>query len=302
MAGEELRATLRGKTTALGTIRARDIARLIEGLEAALAAAAYATLRSPRRAATGRHTAAVEAASRLHFTDVRPGSVVAVLSLPTLAEETPETLELGVDDLAGAAFDRLVAACYDPDDEVDRGIARALATLAEGLGIGDRHEELLVTSTRSDRDVRLDASVRTRMRRLADSPASRQPDVVIGSLREADFDRRTARLLTATGEAVLVDFSPDLDDQIQDALRSQAHFEGLVTFDAVTSTARRVEVRRISTPEALPFDTSAFWHPASVAELAQAQGVAPAALDGPLIEWTEEERAELARDLADLDL
>jgi hypothetical protein len=301
VAGDEFRAILRGHDAVLGVVRARDVANLIIGLESAVAAAAYATLGTPRRATTGRHRAAIEAASRLRIEGVRAGSVVAVLSLPNLAAPDEDALDVGVDDLAGAAFDRIVASFQQPDDQVDQALARSLADLGERLGIGDRHDELVLTSPRLTAAARLDASARARMRRLADAPTQQQADILIGTLREADFDRRTARLRTATGETVYVDFSPDLDDAIQDALRGQAQFEGIVTFDAATTTTRRVELRRITTPDPLPFDTSSFWQRPTVAELAEAQGVRPALLDGPLAEWTEQDRAELTSALADLD-
>jgi hypothetical protein len=302
MAGEELRATLHGRDAALGVVRASDIARLITGLEAAVAAAAYAAVGKARRYSTGRHRAAIEAASRLRFQTVEgDGSVVAVLRLPQLAEITPDTFDVEVDDLAGAAFDRLIASFTQPEDLVDTGIARALADLGHELGIGERHDELVLTSARTTKVGRLDASARERMRHLADGPLGQQADVLVGTLREADFDRRTARLLTATGETVTVDFPPELDDEIQEALRTQASFEGVVTFDPTTSTVKRVDLRHISTPEPLPFDTSAFWMQTSVSELAEAQGVQPVTFEAPFAEWTEQERADLAGALADLD-
>ena len=301
MAGEEVRATLRGDSARLGAVRARDVARLIVGVESALAASAYATLGRPRRGATGRHRSAVEAASRLSFQDVRPGSVVAVLTLPTLAQEADDALALGVDDLAGAAFDRLVSSLHEPDERVEPGIARALAELAENLGIGDRHQELVLESSRVGRELRLDAASRARMRRLADAPPTQQSDVLVGSLREADFDKRTARLHTSSGEVVVVEFPPEMADRIQEALRGQARFQGLVSYDPMTATARRVEVRRISSPETLPFDPEDFWRTVPVAELATAQGVAPAALEAPFLVLSDTERADVAAALADLD-
>lgn len=243
MAGEELRATLRGQT--------------------ALAAAAYATLGTPRRSSTGRHPAAVEAAARLRFQGVQEGSVVAVLGLPVLTDNAG-ALELGVDDLARAAFDRLSASFTAPDEEVDLGVARALAELAESLGIGERHEELVLDSPRLVDVLHLDVTGRTRMRMLADAPAAQRSDVLVGSLREADFDKHTARLQTASGEVVVVAFPAGLEDQIYDALRRPAQVEGIVTVDPMTSTAKRVEVRSISTPEMLPFDPEAFWQDTEV--------------------------------------
>jgi hypothetical protein len=301
MAGEEFRATLRGSDATLGVIRASDVARLITGLESAVAAAAYATLGKPRRGSTGRHRAAIEAASRLRFQNVESGSVVAVLRLPQLAEITDAAFDIEVDDLAGAAFDRLVACFAELDEQVDPGIAKALADLGQELGIGERHDELLLTSARTPAAGRLNASSKERMRRLADAPLGHQPDILVGTLREADFDRQTARLHTATGETVTVDFPPALANEIQDALRGQAAFEGIITFDRTTATVKRVDLRRISTPEPLPFDTSAFWQTTSVEELAQAQGVLTATFEAPLAEWSEQELADIASALADLD-
>ena len=301
MAGEELRATLRGRDAALGVVRASDVARLITGLESAVAAAAYAALGRPRRGSTGRHRAAIEAASRLRFQNIESGSVVAVLRLPQLAEVTDATFEVEVDDLAGAAFDHLVAAFAQPDDHVDTGIARALADLGQELGIGERHDELVLTSVRTSGEGRLDVSAKERMRRLADAPLGHQSDVLVGTLHAADFDRHTARLHTATGETVTVDFPAELADEIQEALREQAAFEGIITFDPNTATVKRVGLRRISAPEPLPFDSSAFWEKTSVAELAHAQGVQPATFEAPFAEWSEEELADIASALADLD-
>ena len=301
MAGEELRATLRGSDAVLGVVRASDVARLLTGLEAALAAAAYAALGKPRRAPTGRHRAAIEAASRLKFESVVPGSVVAVLRLPRLAQVTGDTFDVDVDDLAGAAFDRLVTSFTQPDDQVDSGIAKALADLAQEIGIGERHDELLLTSTRSDAEGHLDTGAKERMRRLADAPLGHQPDVVVGTLREADFDRRTARLLAATGETVTVEFPAELDDQIQEALRAQATFEGIISFDPLTESVKRVDLRRISAPEPLPFDSSAFWVTTPVEDLAQEQGIEPATFEAPLAQWSEQEVADIASALADLD-
>jgi hypothetical protein len=237
----------------------------------------------------------------LRFQAVEPGGFIVVLRLPLLAEVTDATFDLEVDDLAGAAFDRLVESFTQPDHLVDTGIARALADLGQELGIGERHQDLLLSSARTPRTGRLDASTRERMGRLADAPVEHQRDVLVGTLREADFDRSTARLHIATGETVTVDFPAELADKIQDALRGQAVFEGIVTFDPATTTVKRVELRRISNAEPLPFDTSAFWGKTSVEELAQAQGVQPATFGTPFAEWSEQEVADIASALADLD-
>jgi len=180
VAEEELRAILRGNEARLGRVRAQDVARLITGLESAMAAAAYAAVGKSRRARTGWHRASIESSARLTLRDVQPGSVVAILGLPTLADSAEAALDIGVDDLAGAAFHRLIATFGLPDDEVDQGIARALAELCDNLGIGERHEELLIESSRRTRPARLDRSARARMRRLADAMPPQQPDVLAG--------------------------------------------------------------------------------------------------------------------------
>jgi hypothetical protein len=158
-----------------------------------------------------------------------------------------------------------------------------------------------LTSARTPVPGRLDRATTARMRRLADAPLGQHPDVLVGTLREDDFDSHTARLRTATGETVTVDFPVELEDQIQNALRERATFEGIVTFDPATTTVKRVDLRRISNPEPLPFDSSAFWEKTSVAELAQAQGVEPATFDAPFGDWTQPELADIASALADLD-
>lgn len=251
--------------------------------------------------------AAVEAATRLHFREVRAGSVVAVLGLPTLAEETSEAFEVGVDDLAGAAFDQLVLAFHSPDSDVDPSVARALAELADDLAIGDRNTEVVIESTRRARShhtsVRIDASGRARMRRIAQSAVipSQQPNVLTGTLREADLDRHTARLHTPTGETVSVTFPPEMESQIHEAMRGLSNFEGVVTYNPATSLAKNVDVRAISSPESLVLGGDDFWEPVpSVRELASEQGVGVPDLDQAALATTQDERDELLAALADL--
>lgn len=62
---------------------------------------------------------------------------------------------------------------------------------------------------------------------------------------EADFERRTARLRTSSNRVVRVEFDDDHADEIQRALRQNAEFEGIVTFDPTTNQAVAVEMRSI---------------------------------------------------------
>lgn len=305
MAGEQVTARLRGQTAHLGSVQARDLARLLLDLEGALAASAYVALGKPRRGSTGRHVAAVEAATRLHLRAIESGSVVAVLGLPVLAADDPDALDLGVDDLAGAAFDELIAAFHSDDRNVDPTIARALADLADDVGIGDRNTEVIISGERerTPEAVVLNAAGRVRFRRLASAAPepTRQPDMLVGTLREADLDRHTARLHTPNGETVQVSFPPELEAEVHEAMRGLSNFEGVVTYDPKTSLAKSVVLRRITLPATALFGDDFFSTPLNVAQLAAEQGVGVADFDGPLIELTAEERAELLDALRELD-
>lgn len=302
MAGEEIRATLSGGEAQLGEIRAADIARLLIGLEAAVAAAAYRALGTTRRGSTGRHIAPVEAASRLKFRAVEQGSVAAVLALPDLTTPEPDMFDLDVDDLAGAAVDRLIGTSVGTDAQgLDPGIARALAELTDQLDIGGRFDALTITSARTTTQLHLDAAARHHLHVVASADAFRDDGAVIGSLREADFDRRTARLRTPLGESVSVSFPAELDGEIQAALRQQTSLVGEATYDPVTSTVRHVSIRAVATQDILPTSEGDFWNPISVADLVAEQGVPAASFDEPWFDATEHESRELAEALAELD-
>lgn len=258
MSGDEFKAVLRGPRSHLGRVRARDVGRLMLGIEAALAASAYVALGKPRRAVTGRHVVVVEAATCLTMLQLSDHPVTAVLALPVLVPDGADTFDLEVDDLAGAALDHLMSVPELPEGQVDRALARSLSELGTSLGIGERHDALTLHCKRPRdgraKELRLDAGLHLRMNRVAEAPTvQRSVGTLTGSLREVDFDRRSARLLTEPGENVAVTFAAEMADEIQEALRQQVHFEGMVSFDVATSAVRKVELRRISRAEPLPF-------------------------------------------------
>ena len=78
--GEVIRIRLEGSDSEPGRIPVADVARLLQGYERALGRAAEARVR--RQARTGRRGGAVEAATRLIFRWIEPGSLMVELELP----------------------------------------------------------------------------------------------------------------------------------------------------------------------------------------------------------------------------
>lgn len=165
----------------------------------------------------------MEAASRLRFVTTQAGSFVGLLALPD-SEQVDSGLDLQVEDLSRRAFDRLVAFIQVPADDIDAQLAAAVAQLADELGIGERTETLTLGEPDPARpSAVVDMAVRQQLRRLSRRPLSSRDDLVVGTLFEADFELHTARLrMTARGGTVIVTFSPDLADDIQQSLRSEA--------------------------------------------------------------------------------
>src|SRR4051812_7217635 len=103
-----VRAQLEGTDAEPGRVAAADVARMILGLERAIARAAYLVLGKARRGATGRHHQVIESAARLRFVGVEKGSFIEVLALPDTAEPSDEELPISVADLSSLAFSRLL--------------------------------------------------------------------------------------------------------------------------------------------------------------------------------------------------
>jgi len=102
------------------------------------------------------------------------------------------------------------------------------------------------------------------------------PDLVVGTLFEADFERHTARLRTpAGGGTVTVTFPPEMADDIQQALRIETQLEGRVRYDRGTGTAASIETRAVTRAEQLLIHDGdwSFAENLSVAELQQRQRV-----------------------------
>lgn len=265
-----IRAILTGENDELGQIPAADVAKLILGLQQALAAAASTVVRQRRRGATGRHPAAIEAASRLTFQGVERGSVAAVFSLPDLAADDGEKLDVGdIPDLARLAFERLIDALHDPAP--DPAMARAVARLSNELNVGGGGRTLRLVGGHGRSGV-VDHDVRQRMNRYARERPMEREDHVVGSLVEADFEKKTARLQPAAGPPVTVSFPDDLADLVHGSLRNITEVAGHVTYDPKTHLPARVEVAQVMLAAPLDFGDDSFWHHQTAEELAQEQG------------------------------
>ena len=272
----EIRAQLEGPDAEPGRVAAADVARIILGLERAIARAAYLVLGRPRRSTTGRHSQAVESAARLRFIGSERGSFVELLGLPDTADPSDEELPIPVADLSSAAFSRLLDIITSEGEEADSQLAAAVAQMASELGIGDRNTSITLIDSISPtggqpRRAKIDAAVRERMQRISERRPDVRDETLVGVLFEADFEGNTAKLRLASGGVVTVSFETDLADEIQEALRSQTGIEGLVHYDGRTAQARTVELRAVVRNVQLELNADTFWQPLSFEALKNEQ-------------------------------
>lgn len=301
-----VRARLDGADAELGRVPAADIARLILGLERAIAHAAYVVLGESRRG-TGRHRQAIENASRLRFVAVERGSVVGLLALPD-ADPSDDELPVPVPHLGFLAFQRVLDVIGEEGPDADVELAGAVAQLATELGIGERNATLTLASEpptptgEHPRQAVLDAVARARLHTLAGRPQPAGLDQsLVGTLFEADFEQETAKLRLPTGELLSVSYRSELADDIYEALRTRARVEGLVTYDPRTSEATHVELRAVARSTQPPLDAESFWQPVSFTALQETQGTTgrfdPS--DLAITDLTDEERHEFLAALAE---
>jgi len=261
-------ARLEGEFARFGEVPAADVAHLILGLERAIGRSAASVI--GRRPATGRRGGLVEAATHLKLVAVEEGSIAPVLELPALELGGDDaTLEMDVADLGDLALDATLTLLEAEDPNPD--IADALSQLCDELGIGTRYERLTITSPIDHRDNKLilDAKSRPRVRSIAQGSLAAQSDAVVGTLFEADFERRSARLRTSGRRVVNVQFSEEFADDIQEVLRRQAQLRGQVHYNETTGEATRIEVQRVIRTEQLLLgvEPDEFWSHPTVADL-----------------------------------
>jgi hypothetical protein len=241
-------------------------------------------------------------ATRLRFRAVQDGSVAAVLEVPGTSDDG-NVLPLETSSLGELAVLATLAALNA--DSVDSGVAGALVQLAEDVGVGGRHEGVLLSVEDESgplQTARLDTSTRERLRDLADPHRREEERPLVGRLVEADFERLTARLRTAAGDAVSVQFPVGQADTIQEALRRPAEVEGRVVYDASAGRAISVELRRLVTDRELPLaaESRAFYRERSVHELVR-RDTTGATTDADLLRDEEASDDEVDAFLAVLD-
>jgi hypothetical protein len=189
-------------------------------------------------------------AARIRLTAIEEGSVRSVLELPE-----PPGLDGWAPDLqtlSEASLERLIDVVTG-EMTAPPDVAAVFVTLSNELDLGTRYESIVFDHTNGDgrRVAVLTPQVRDRLRDQAAAPVVERPDLLRGTLVEADFERSTARLKTPADDAVLVNFPPDLGDAIKDALRVLAEFAGEVVYDPTTNTATSIRLREVHQAQAI---------------------------------------------------
>lgn len=275
MAVTRYKVRLVGREAELGEVEAADVARLILGVERAVARAAGASIGKPVKP-TGRWGRVVEDASSFRLRDVSKGSVVLDLELPDLPADD-DRLDIHVASLGDRAWDLALRAIED-QEHADFDLLRALADLADKLHIGSKYDAIELHRA-GDRDpARLDSERRSQLREAVRRQILLLDAGVSGTLVEADFERNTAHVRTLRGDLIDVIFDKDQADEIQEALRQQSAFEGEVTVDPITNSVKTVRLRQLVRTEQLILgeeEAGAFWRAPTFAELRARQGTAP---------------------------
>jgi len=136
----ELRVSLKGDEATLGAVPAADVAKLILGVERAMARAVSVVLGRPKLS-TGRYDEVIERTVRLKLRAVEEGSVVPVMELPAAVAAGEGTLDVDVTSLGECALERLLDAA-DPGQRPHHVVAKALLELAETLRLGERYDSI----------------------------------------------------------------------------------------------------------------------------------------------------------------
>lgn len=301
-ADRTLRVSLLDGDAEFGKVRASDVGRLLLGTEQILARAAAHVVAGRPGKGVGRRGRLVEDATHLRLLAIETGSVVGVLEVPNPSSDADNELDLHEIESLGQTAVRYAVSTALEGRLVYSDVAAAFVRLATDVGVGSRCRAVGLTVGRNHRkpDVLIDIARRDRLRLVAAPEPIPRTDAITGILVEADFERRTARLRTPFGQAVPVQFDPDLDDAIHELLRRHSELRGEIAYDPSTRAARSIRVRALAKAEQMELGSTGadFWlAPRAFAELQRERG-APAVVDlrALVIETlTDDERDELVQ-------
>jgi hypothetical protein len=298
-----LLVALGGPDVRLGEVPAADVGRLLVNLDKVLTGAASVVVRRPAMG-PGRREDTIKSAAHFRLRGIKPGSVLAELA-PPAAPQTPDQFDVDVPHLGELAARTLIAGINDPD-ALHPAIAKPLAALLDEAGVGRTADSVSFILTDKAGTSLATGVANRELRRSLDrdetSVAERNSDV-LGTLVEADFEHRTARLLLVDNSAVNVSFDDSLDDGIYTALRGQARLEGLVRYDPDTEQAKTIQLRALAPAQDLfDVDPRGFSRVRSFAELQSEQEVSGLVDSSELFDEdaSEEERESYARIIAGL--
>jgi len=176
-----LRVRLTGDDAQLGRVAAGDVARMLLGIERAVARAAGHVIGRQVKS-TGRRGRAIEATTRFRLLDIERGSIVGVLELPEEAASA-DTLDVDVPSLGELALaSALATAAGEETEQVD--VAAAFVQLVDDIGVGSRFQALkLEAEGPAERTtVTLDRPARDRLFEIVSATPSARDDSLVGVL------------------------------------------------------------------------------------------------------------------------
>lgn len=275
-----LRVRLTGDAARLGSVSAADVAKLLLGVEAVVARATGEVL-GRRVKPTGRWERTVADAVHFRLVGIEEGSVVTVLELPDLQPD-PDALEVDASTLGEMGLASALQTASG--DSADPDVAAAFVRLFDQIGLGSRYDTVTFDSDLpgTPPSVTLDEAARERLARVSQETS---PDIrasrLVGVLVEADFERLSARLRSPDGRSVAVNFGADLADDIQEALRSPAELIGEIEYDAESSRAVKVALRKITRAEqlAMNLEPGEFWEDVTIDALRRQSDIEPVSRD-----------------------
>jgi hypothetical protein len=134
-----LRVRLTGDEAQLGRVAAGDVARMLLGVERAVARAAGHVIGRQVKP-TGRRGRVIEETTRFRLLSIERGSIVGVLELPEEATNA-DTLNADVPSLGPLALESALAtAAGEETEQVD--VAEAFVQLVDDVGVGSRFQSL----------------------------------------------------------------------------------------------------------------------------------------------------------------